>query len=131
MAYTPQILDEATARAAFIPYLETSDVSSTALLLHIEMIEEYVKQNYFGGSSLPSTTKVPIMLLLVSKIMREPKIVNSKNYSIITKIGDISFDNSVRGKSPFEQSISYEKMALNILSKITTNNRYRAKIISY
>ena len=130
MPYVPEILDESTARAMFIPYLETSDVSSTALLLHIEMIEQYVKQNYFGGGSLSSAAKVPVMLLLMSKIMREPSIVNSKNYSVIQKIGDITFDTAVRGKSPFEQAKSYETMAHEMLKKLA-GNRYRAKIISY
>ena len=130
MPYVPEVLDESTARAMFIPYLETSDVSSTALLLHIEMIEQYVKQNYFGGGSLNSAAKVPVMLLLMSKIMREPSIVNSKNYSVIQKIGDITFDTSIRGKSPYEQAKSYETMAHEMLKKLA-GNRYRAKIISY
>jgi len=129
--YVPSLVKEHEVRSFFTPPLSYDDVDKQELLEKIEVVEDYIKAVYFNDS-MPSRddAKVPALLLVASKIIKNPRI--AKNYEVITqeKLGDYSYkiENLARGKhkSATEVAKSWEDMALEIL-KARSTNRWQIK----
>jgi hypothetical protein len=131
ISITPTLVSEEEVRAFIVPHLESTDMSSVAVCLYITATEDYVKKKYYANSSLPDDAKIPILLLVASKIMRTPYIANQDTYSIVQRIGDVTFDTAVRGKSPFQQASSFEDWAHQMLKQLRSSERYKIDRIEY
>ncbi len=131
ISITPELVSEEEVRSFVSPYLETSVMSSVAVKLHIVAVEDFVKKKFYANGTLPTDARIPVLLLVVSKIMREPHIVSSHDYGLIARIGDLTFDTSIRNKSPYEQSITYEEMALQMLRQLRSGERFKVDLIEY
>jgi len=124
--YTPKFVSEADVRSFFTPPIPYEKVSKAEILLKIQAVEEFVINTYFGGKIPPAEkVKIPVLLLVASKLVYSPSL--SKDYLTIDseKLGDYSYkiaSSSIRNKSrvsPYELSKTWEQMALDILNSIS------------
>ena len=124
--YTPKFVSEADVRTFFTPPIPYDKVSKAEILLKIQAVEEFVINAYFGGKIPPAEkVKIPILLLVASKLIYSPSL--AKDYLTIDseKLGDYSYKiaaSSPRSKtkiSPYEISKTWEQIALDILNSIS------------
>ncbi|RKY26041.1 MAG: hypothetical protein DRP62_00075 [Planctomycetota bacterium] len=124
--YTPKFVSEADVRTFFTPPIPYDKVSKAEILLKIQAVEEFVINAYFGGKTPPADkVKVPILLLVASKLIYSPAL--AKDYLTIDseKLGDYSYKiaaSSPRSRtkvSPYEIAKTWEQIALDILNSIS------------
>ena len=135
--YTTLAVDEMDIRNFVSPPLDYDDVSKAEILLKIESIEAYVQQCYFIGSSLPTTARVPIILLTISNLINTPTLAK-KYYTLSSEsIGDYSYtlaEPISRGtdiqSSPFIVTKTWHRMAIEILERIATPSDYKIRKVN-
>lgn len=126
--YTPRFVSEADVRGFFTPPIPYDKVSKAEILLKIQAVEEFIINSYFGGKIPPAEkVKVPVLLLVASRLIYSPQL--AKDYYTINseKLGDYSYRLALptartpRGgrNSPYELAKSWEQMAFDILNSIT------------
>jgi len=130
--FSPTVLNEYDVRNFFTPPLDYDDVTKAEILTKIEAVEDYVKAVYFNDEGLTSDkARIPCLLLIASKIIQNPTLAR-KYYTLSEEqLGDyryvmaqpISRGTDVQS-SPFVISRTWERMALDILNKRTTNNKW-------
>ena len=127
--YSPVAVSESDVRNFVSPPLDYDDVSKAEILLKIESVESYVKYRFFGGGSLPSTARIPVLLLVISNLISTPTLAK-KYYTLSSeRLGDYEYSLAQpisRGtdiqSSPFVISRTWERMALEILESLSTKN---------
>ena len=117
--YSPKYCSEHLVRSFFTPPLDYDDVSKQELLTKIKAVEKYVELAFQVTSS--SDAEVPVLLLVASKLVFNPKISKDHNSIVMEKLGDYQYklgDVTSSGKmssNPWAISKSWEAMALEIL----------------
>ena len=133
MVYVPKLINPDEVRIFLQPFLSYDDMEDFTILAKIEAVETYLSEVWYGGT-YPSKGKIPALLLVASKIMKEPGI-QGEHYREVNKIGDISFGQSVRSAGaidkmdPYSIAITWEEMAYAILRSENHGNIYKIKKI--
>ena len=93
------------------------------MLLKIEAVEDYVTAVYFDGETpSKSDARIPVLLLIASKIVQSPRL--AKKYCTLSRevLGDYQYELPrpvARGTdvqtSPFIIAKTWEKMAIEML----------------
>jgi len=129
--YSPVAVSESDVRNFVSPPLDYDDVSKAEILLKIESVESYVKYRFFGGGSLPSTARIPVLLLVISNLISTPTLAK-KYYTLSSEtLGDYSYTLAQpisRGtdiqSSPFIVMKTWHAMALEMLEKLSSPSDY-------
>ena len=124
-------LTENDIRTFVTPALEYDDVTKSEILLKIESVETYLKYRYFGGGTLPTTAKIPVLLLVISNLICTP-VLARKYYTLSSeKIGDYEYtlaEPISRGtniqSSPFIIMKTWQGMAIEMLEKMQSPSDY-------
>ena len=131
MVYTPSMVNPDDVRVFLTPFLSHDDIPDHTLLAKIEAVEKYLSEVWYEGT-YPSKGKIPALLLVAAKIMKEPGI-QSEHYREISKIGDISFNagnkSNIEKTDPYALALSWEEMAYAILRSENHGNIYKIKKI--
>jgi len=130
--YTPLVVNEIDVRNFVSPPLDYDDVSKAEILLKIESVETFVKHVYFGGGSIPAKARIPVLLLIISNIISTAKLAK-KYYTLSSeRLGDYAYtlaEPISRGtdiqSSPFVPSLTWHRMAIEMLEKMATPSDYR------
>ena len=125
--YSPEVVREMDVRNFTTPPLAYADVSKAELDIKIETVETWAKWKYFKGGSLPSTSKIPITLIIVSNLLSNPTLAK-KHYTLASEsLGDYSYSlglSSSSGKggkvSPLNDVKTWSSLAEDILSEISS-----------
>lgn len=127
--YSPTMVNEVDVRNFFSPPIEHDDVSKAELLIKIESVEKYVSTVYSVTSA--SDGRIPCLLLIAAKIIQTPGLANKYYTLSYEKLGDYSYTLAQpisRGtdvqSSPFVISRTWERMALDMLVKLSATTRY-------
>jgi len=132
--YTPTVLTESDVRNFVTPPLDYDDVTKAEILLKIEAVETYIKYRYFNGGSLPSKTKIPALLLVVSNLLSSSSL--AKKYCTLAseKLNDYSYSlskpSSIGAKtrgSPYAIIKSWHDMAIEMLEKMASPSEYKIR----
>ena len=126
--YTPQVVSESDIRNWVTPAIEVSDVSTAEILLKIEAVEEYVKRRYFEGGSIPSTARVPVILLVVTNLLSNATLAKKYSNLVSESFGDYSYMLAPTGSNPNEIVISWQLMAVRMLNDIKTPSDYKIRL---
>ena len=130
--YSPKYVNEIDVRNFFTPPLDYDDINKAEILIKIESVEDFVEAVYFSdGSTTAADARIPCLLLIASKIILKPELAR-KYYTLNREVlGDYEYELAQpisRGtdiqSSPFVISITWEKMALEMLKKRSTSKRY-------
>ncbi len=131
--YTTKYVNEEDVRGFFTPPLDYDDITTNEILRKIEAVEDYVEAVYFNdGSTTSGKARIPCLLLIASKIILAPEL--AKKYYTLSReaLGDYEYELAQpisRGtdiqSSPHVISVTWEKMALQMLNKRSTNNRWK------
>lgn len=124
MTYTPQLVNSTDEiRNMFTPSLSTDDISEDELLAKIEIVEEYIKVVYFGGS-MPTQAKgrVPALLMVMSKVIKTGNLIQKYGVPESIEIEEYSVDFPTSGSVAWEDVKSWEQMAHDMLSKYSNSN---------
>ena len=132
--YSPTMLTEQDVRNFFTPPLDYDDVTKAEILLKIEAVEAYVK-GYWEITSA-SDGRIPCLLLVAAKIIQSPELAK-KYYTLSSEqLGDYSYmlaQPISRGtdvqSSPFVISVTWEKMALQIL-KAKAESKWHIRLVN-
>ena len=111
--YSPTLVDEYVVRNYFDPPLSEDDLTKAALLVHIEAVEQYIKDVYELTSS--TSAKIPALLLVVSRIINIPSIAKSHYTLRSESIRNYSYELDTTA-SPNVISLTLEKMAERMLN---------------
>lgn len=131
--YSPRYVNEMDVRNFFTPPLDYDDVTKAEILIKIESVEDYVDATYFDGTSTSAANaRIPCLLLIASKIILAPALAK-KHYTLSREmLGDYEYELAQpisRGtdiqSSPYVISVTWEKMALQMLNKRTTLNKWK------
>ena len=127
--YTPEIVNENDIRSFCSPPLDYNDVSTAEILLKIEAMEQYAKQVYFNGGGLPSTARMPVVMLVISKLLINSSL--AKKYGVLKseRLGDYSYimsDSFIKGSENY--SDSWWNIATDILKRIRSPSDYQIRI---
>jgi hypothetical protein len=117
-------------RSFVTPPLDYDDVSQLELLLKLQATESWVKYTYFEGGNPPTTSKMAIILIIVSNLLSNPSV--AKKYRTLTSetLGDYSYmispyvGESVQS-DPFLISKTWHQMAIDILQGLSSDKRYK------
>ena len=129
--YSPVAVNEQDVRNFVSPPLDYEDVSKAEILLKIESVETYVKYRYFGGGSVPSKARIPVLLLVISNLISTPALAK-KYYTLSSEtLGDYSYtlaEPISRGtniqSSPFIITKTWHGMAIEMLEKMQSPSEY-------
>ena len=130
--YTPKYVKEEDVRGFVTPPLGYNDISKNELLRKIEAVEDFVEAKYFNDSNTTAAkARIPCLLLIVAKIILSPNLAR-KYYSLSREmLGDYEYELAQpisRGtdiqSSPYVISITWEKMALQMLDARSSNNKF-------
>ena len=130
--YNPTMVTEQDVRNFFTPPLDHDDITKAELLLKIEAVEKYVSAFWEITSS--SDGRIACLLLIAAKIIQAPALAK-KYYTLSAEtLGDYSYmlaQPISRGtdvqSSPFVISVTWEKMALQIL-KAASKNKWKIRL---
>jgi len=132
--YSPTMVNEIDVRNFFTPPLDYDDVSTAEILLKIESVEQYITTVY-GVTG--NDARIAGLLLLAAKIIQTPGLSNKYYTLSYEKLGDYAYNLAQpisRGtdvqSSPFVISRTWERMALDILEKASTTNRYLFEVVN-
>jgi len=130
--YSPQYVREMDVRNFFSPPLDYDDVTKAEILIKIESVEDYVNSVYFNDSATSAEkARLPCLLLIASKIILTPSL--AKKYYTLNRelLGDYEYELAQpisRGtdiqSSPYVISVTWEKMALQMLNKRSTLKKW-------
>lgn len=131
--YTPTMVNEIDVRNFFTPPLDFDDITKAELILKIEAVENYVS-SFWEISSVDG--RIPCLLLIAAKIIQSPSLAR-KYYTLSAEtLGDYSYmlaQPISRGtdvqSSPFVISVTWEKMALQIL-KAKSVNKWKVRLVN-
>lgn len=129
--YSPVTLTEMEVRNFVTPPIDYDDVSKAEILLKIESVETFVKYRYFGGGSIPSKAKIPVLLLVISSVIATPTLAK-KYYTLASEsLGDYSYTLAIPvslqsdiQSTPFIISKTWHQMALEMLDKMQSPSDY-------
>ena len=130
--YTPSYVTEEDVRGFFTPPLDYDDIGKNEILRKIEAVEDYVEATFFNDSATTSAkVRIPCLLLIAAKVILSPSLAR-KYYTLNREVlGDYEYELAQpisRGtdiqSSPNVISVTWEKMALNMLNKRTTLNKF-------
>ena len=130
--YTPKYVNEEDIRGFFTPPLDYDDITRNELLRKIEAVEDFVEATYFNDSATtPAKARIPCLLLIAAKVILTPSLAR-KYYTLNSEmLGDYAYELAQpisRGtdiqSSPYVISITWEKMALEMLGKRTTLGKW-------
>jgi len=110
--YTSGSVKEHEVRSWFDPPLAESDVTKATILLYIEAVNEYISSVYELSTS--SNTRIPALLLVVSRLINLPAI--AKNHYTLRReaIRNYSYELDVNS-SPNVIKITLEDIAERML----------------
>jgi len=130
--YSPRYVKEMDVRNFFTPPLDYDDLNRAELLIKIEAVEDYVNAVFFNNTATSAeNARLPCLLLIASKIILAPSL--AKKYYTLNRemLGDYEYELAQpisRGtdiqSSPYVISVTWEKMALQMLNKRTTLNKW-------
>jgi len=130
--YVTKYVNEEDVRGFFTPPLDYDDVTRNEILRKIEAVEDYVTAVYFNDSTTTAANaRIPCLLLIASKIIQTPTLAK-KYYTLAEEeLGDyrymmaqpISRGTDVQS-SPFVISRTWERMAIDILEKRTSLDKF-------
>ena len=132
--YSPLAITEMDVRNFTTPPLDYDDVTKAEILLKIESVETFVKYTYFGGGSVPTKARIPVLLLVIVNLISNAKLAK-KYYTLSSeKLGDYGYSLSsptARGSevqsNPFVVIESWHRMANKILQKISSPSDYQIR----
>ena len=135
--YSPLVVTEMDVRNFVTPPISYDDVSKAEVLLKIESVEVFVKYKYFGGGTIPSTAKIPVLLLIESNLINSAKLAK-KYYTLSSeKLGDYSYtlaEPISRGtniqSSPYIVSETWHSMALKILEELASPSKFKIRKVN-
>jgi hypothetical protein len=131
-SYTPKYVKEMDVRNFFTPALDYDDIGTAELLLKIESVEKFVEVAYFNNLAANSNdVRIPCLLLIASKIIMSPTLAR-RYYTLNSEtLGDYSYTiaspstrQSDVQSSPHVISITWEKMALEILDSLSPTKKW-------
>lgn len=130
--YTPLVVTEMDVRNFVTPPLDYDDITKAEILLKIEAIETHVKYVYFGGGTIPTKARIPVLLLLISNIVSSGRLAK-KYYTLSSEsLGDYSYTMAEpisRGSnvqsSPFVPIETWHSMAIQMLEKMASPSPYQ------
>jgi len=118
------IVTEDDIRTFVTPSISTDDAASAEIVAKIAAMEAFVKQVYFNGESLPVTTKYPIIMLTISKLLESPTL--AKKYAMLEseKLGDYQYKIATQLYKAGSASKTWYDLAMMMLETLTTSDRY-------
>ena len=133
--YTPELVTEMDVRNFVTPPIDYNDVSREEILLKIESVETYVKQVFFDGGSLPTASRIGILLLIIPSILSSPDLAKKYRTLSSEKLGDYAYSISQpmsRGTAmqsdPFAISKTWHQMGLEIITKLSSSNKFNFRV---
>jgi len=130
--YEPKYVQEIDIRNFFTPPLDYDDISKAELLVKIESVEDFVEAYYFNdGSTTADKARIPCLLLIAAKVILKPEL--AKKYYTLNRevLGDYEYELAQpisRGtdiqSSPYVISITWEKMALQMLDSRSSKKKF-------
>jgi len=132
--YSPLVVTEMDVRNFVTPPLNYEDVTKAEILLKIESVETFVKYKYFGGGTVPSTAKIPVLLLVISNLISSAELAK-KYYTLSSeKLGDYSYTLAqpiARGtdiqSSPYIVKETWHSMAVDILEELASPSKFKIR----
>jgi len=123
--YIPKYCSEHLVRSFFTPPIDYDDVSKQEILTKIKVAETYVEKAYQVTSA--DIAEVPVLLLVASKLVYNPKISKDHNAIVMEKLGDYQYQlaetttGGTLSSTPWAIAKSWEAMAIDILENSSTS----------
>jgi len=128
--YTPLVVNESDIRNFVTPPLDYDDITKAEILLKIESVETFVKYKYFGGGTIISSARIPVMLLIISNVISSSKL--AKKYCMLNseRLGDYSYTiaeparDAKTQNNPYVIIETWHDMAIEMLEKMASPSDY-------